>query len=615
MVSRISRVNLCVVIVTVVALLVLCGSAPAFSGAGWGTESAPHIITNVQQLQQMSDDLGACYALGNDVDASDTRNWNGGAGFEPIGSDTEPFTGRFDGRRHRVTQLYINRPSTDGVGLFGYIKDGAVVKNVGLAEVDITARRNSGPLVGSSSGSMVCYSWSTGSIRGSHDYQMRLGGLIGISCGANSHVYQCFSSVNVTATGGAHQVGGLAGYNGHGSIMTDCYATGNVSGTWKVGGLVGDNLYPEGGFVKRCYSIGKVSGRGGGLVGFNWRGGITEDSYWDTQTSGKTSSYGGTGKTTREMLQQSTFENWDFDETWDIKEGESYPFLILKRREIRRPQIMTEGAGPKLTEAMRGLVAYWKFDEGSGNTAYDSAGNNNGTIHGAKWTKGTVGGALSFDGKDNYVMIPDSDVFDFGKGDFSISTWFKTVSMSDQFIIGFRGSTKCIEMYVNSASHVGSYIDTGSETIRLPFINTKYNDGKWHHAAITLDNGVGNGYRLFLDGIMVGALTCSADFSDWSHIAIGGNPKGTWNKHFFNGQIDEIAIYNQALSAEKVQQLYQSQAAIYQEPSASSGLIAHWRFDEGSGSMAHDSAGGHRGIVRGAAWSIRQASQRAGIMS
>ncbi|MHC4156530.1 MAG: LamG-like jellyroll fold domain-containing protein, partial [Planctomycetota bacterium] len=195
-----------------------------------------------------------------------------------------------------------------------------------------------------------------------------------------------------------------------------------------------------------------------------------------------------------------------------------------------------------------GLVGHWKFDEGSGNTAYDSAGNNNGTIHGAKWTKSKVGGALSFDGKDNYVMIPDSDVFDFGKGNFSISTWFKTVSMSDQFIIGFRNGTKCIEMYVNSASHVGSYIDTGSETIRLPFINTKYNDGKWHHAAITLDNGVGNGYRLFLDGIMVGALTCSADFSDWSHIAIGGNPKGTWNKHFFNGQIDEIAIYNQALS-------------------------------------------------------------------
>ena len=52
MVSRISRVNLCVVIVTVVALLVLCGSAPAFSGAGWGTESAPHIITNVRSFEQ-----------------------------------------------------------------------------------------------------------------------------------------------------------------------------------------------------------------------------------------------------------------------------------------------------------------------------------------------------------------------------------------------------------------------------------------------------------------------------------------------------------------------------------------------------------------------------------
>jgi len=316
------------VVVALFASLAFHGPALAFSGSGSGTEVDPYIITDVYQLQEMRDDLTACYVLGNDIDASGTQTWNGGAGFEPVGSSTDPFTGKFDGRMFTITGLYINRPTTDLVGLFGHIRNGAVVQSVGLAEVDVTARRNSGPLVGSSSGATVCYCWSTGNIRGSHDYQMRLGGLIGISSSADSYVYQCFSSVNVTATGGAHQVGGLAGYNGHGSIMSDCYATGDVSGHWKVGGLVGDNIGgSEGTLIIRCYSSGRVTGSGGGLVGFNWQGGVTRDSYWDVQTSAKTSSCGGTGKTTTQMMQEATFVNWDFVNVWDLLEDESYPSL------------------------------------------------------------------------------------------------------------------------------------------------------------------------------------------------------------------------------------------------------------------------------------------------
>jgi hypothetical protein len=313
-------------IIAVLGLLALCGSVAAMEGSG--TETDPYIITNVEELQAMQDDLGAYYVLGNDIDACETRNWNGGAGFEPIGNEVNGFTGIFDGQAHVITGLYIKRPDTDGVGLFGCIRDNAVIKEVGLADVNVTARRNSGPLVGTSSGATVCNSWSTGIIQGSYDYQMRLGGLIGLSSGANSFVSQCFSDVTVIASGGAHQVGGLAGYNGHGSVMSDCYATGDVTGSWKVGGLVGDNIAgSEGTLIERCYSAGRVTGIGGGLVGYNWQGGVTYDSYWDIQTSGKSSSYGGTGKTTAEMMQQSTFANWDFDEIWVIEENESCPFL------------------------------------------------------------------------------------------------------------------------------------------------------------------------------------------------------------------------------------------------------------------------------------------------
>jgi hypothetical protein len=305
----------------------------------------------------MNDDLAAYYELGNGIDASVTQTWNGGEGFAPVGDGTLPFTGQFDGCMFTITGLYINRPITDLVGLFGYITDGAIVQRVGLAEVDITGRRNSGPLVGCSSGATVRYCWSSGSIRGSHDYQMRLGGLIGISSGANSYVYQCFSSVNVTATGGAHQIGGLAGYNGHGSIMSDCYATGDVSGYWKVGGLVGDNPYPEGGYITRCYSTGRVTGMGGGLVGFNYNGGVTYDSYWDIQTSGKTSSHGGTGKETADMMQQATFVNWDFVDFWDIVEDETYPFLRVFAPVVAVAVDIKPGSCPNpLNAASRGVL-------------------------------------------------------------------------------------------------------------------------------------------------------------------------------------------------------------------------------------------------------------------
>jgi hypothetical protein len=274
----------------------------------------------------MRDYLDGWFELGGDINAYDTQNWNGGAGFEPIGDGNNPFTGLFNGRGHTITGLFINRPSTEPVGLFAFISGGAEIENVGLINANVTGYHDVGTLVGMSNGSTVSKCWSSGNVKGieSGGVNSRVGGLVGCNTGGAS-ILECFSSVDVTS--GAWQIGGLSGYNGHGSFVMDCYATGHVTGLSKVGGLVGDNCYPEGGYVKRCYSVGKVTGTGGGLIGYNYNGGVTYDSYWDTQTSGKSSSYGGTGKTTAEMMQQATFVNWDFVNVWDIIEGGTYPFL------------------------------------------------------------------------------------------------------------------------------------------------------------------------------------------------------------------------------------------------------------------------------------------------
>ncbi len=318
--------------VSVLSLLALCVPVLGFSGSGSGTEQDPYIITNVDELQAMNNDLGAWYVLGNDIDASDTQNWNGGAGFDPVGS----FTGTFDGQRHIITGLFIDRPSTARVGLFRTVSDGAEIKNVGLVDINITGSTYVGALTGENGyGSTIFNSWSSGNITGTYSVgNAAIGGLVGRN-NYGSSILRCYSTADVVS-GGA-QIGGLSGSNDHGSVIIDSYATGSVNGMLKVGGLVGDNTYgSEEGFIIRCYSTGKVTGGGGGLVGCNWQGGVTYDSYWDTQTSGKTSSYGGTGKTTAQMMQQATFVTWDFVDVWDIVENETYPFLrpILKPTQV-----------------------------------------------------------------------------------------------------------------------------------------------------------------------------------------------------------------------------------------------------------------------------------------
>ncbi|MHC4648584.1 MAG: GLUG motif-containing protein [Planctomycetota bacterium] len=130
-------------------------------------------------------------------------------------------------------------------------------------------------------------------------------------------------SYAIGTVSGYNRVGGLAGTNTTGEFtgggvigdITDCYATGSVSGNDKVGGLVGYNYTDAS--VANCFSAGSVSGisNTGGLVGERYfNSGAIANSFWDKQTSGQTTSDGGTGKTTAEMQTQTTFTSagWDF---------------------------------------------------------------------------------------------------------------------------------------------------------------------------------------------------------------------------------------------------------------------------------------------------------------
>ncbi len=244
------------------------------------------LIRNVYDLQNMSKDLNGHYILANDIDATVTKTWNGGAGFMPIGNESAPFNGTFDGRGHKIINLWINRSSTGYVGLFGFVTSNAVIENVSLINVSVRGNNYTGGLVGENAGT-VSNSYITGNASGSK------------------------------------YVGGLVGYN-YGTV-SNSYSTGSVRGNNYTGGLVGKNS----GTVNNSYATGNVSGSKyvGGLVGEN--GGTVTASFWDVNTSGIGQSDGGTGLTTAEMKNKTTFLNagWDFTNIWDIVDGQTYPFF------------------------------------------------------------------------------------------------------------------------------------------------------------------------------------------------------------------------------------------------------------------------------------------------
>ncbi|HOJ70190.1 MAG TPA: GLUG motif-containing protein, partial [Candidatus Hydrogenedentes bacterium] len=329
-----------------------------------GLAHAQIAIATLDDLNKIGRDpaypLDDSYVLTADIDASATQGWNGGAGFEPIGAESTPFTGTFDGQGHVIQNLYINRPDADYVGLFGYTDSGAQIRNLGMKDCSVTGNRivaimiglnngsitschargtvtaNSvsyvcaGVLVGENAGTLSsCY--ATGAVTVTAGFVCG-GGLVGMTR-SGSTITTCFASVAISAAPASSYspvyVGGLVGSNS-GSIAS-CYTTGTTySSSYYAGGLVGDNA----GTLSYSYATGSVTGNTtGGLVGINRGGATIQFCYWDTQTTGESSGVGygtagGTGLATAQMKQQASFMGWDFTSVWTIQEDQTYPYFL-----------------------------------------------------------------------------------------------------------------------------------------------------------------------------------------------------------------------------------------------------------------------------------------------
>jgi len=214
----------------------------------------------------------------------------------------------------------------------------------------------------------------------------------------------------------------------------------------------------------------------------------------------------------------------------------------------------------------KGLVSYWSFDRADidGKTVKDALGNNDGTINGdAQIVKGKIGEALEFDGKDDFVDVghPADGSFDFGEDkDFSVCAWINVSEPpADQYTIvskGDRGSNPRIlfkikgnQVYVTFANEPGGGPKPDFTS------NTSVIDGRWHYAVLVANRGEAT--KIYLNGILdaQGIASKGTDLNTESSLFIGkSHQKGAAERRLFKGLIDEVSIYNRALTEAEVKQ-------------------------------------------------------------
>ena len=283
------------------------------------------VIKTAQDLDNIRNDLDGKYILMNDIDLSSYSNW------DPIGDDSAGFTGVLDGNGYTISNLTINRPDEDVVGLFAIIGDfntmtGGEVKDLCLENVNIAGSCYVGGIAPMLMGNITnCCVIGNIFSNGNIDGASYSGGLVG---------YQTYGTVSNSYAAGRIEgngvlTGGLVGMNAFGTI-SNSYTSNDVMGSEGVGGLVGNNY---GGMISNSYATGVVLGvtHVGGLVGESMAGGKLENSIWNPETTGQNIAYGyddgmgvftnNNGLTTSQMQDPANWQGWD-DTVWDFS---TYP--------------------------------------------------------------------------------------------------------------------------------------------------------------------------------------------------------------------------------------------------------------------------------------------------
>ncbi|MCK4751861.1 MAG: hypothetical protein KAS75_00340, partial [Planctomycetes bacterium] len=260
-----------------------------------------------------------------------------------------------------------------------------------------------------------------------------------------------------------------------------------------------------------------------------------------------------------------------------LNPGAEYSYCV-KTRDKSANQNETGFSAVVSATTEGGLVAHWKLDETTGNIAYDAAGTGNGTLMGdPTWTTGQIDGALDFDGIDDCVDVSDDTLLRFSQSDsFSITCWVKPNSeeptMHGYLVSKMRASAQSgvfgYQLYWASSQSKFIFNVEASRRGKVEANTSITSADVWHQVTAVYDN---KDMKIYLDGQLEGTQTFTYNTGTTTpdkNLSIGARSYDSVLEYYFNGKIDDVRIYNKALSGEEIEELHQEALPIYVDDDA-----------------------------------------------
>jgi len=226
-------------------------------------------------------------------------------------------------------------------------------------------------------------------------------------------------------------------------------------------------------------------------------------------------------------------------------------------------------------QSQAGLISHWAFDESGGPIAYDSAGSFDGTLSGgAAFVGGGISGnAISLSEASGSLVNIGTSFPGFTSGDFSLVAWVKTTTSDDSSVIVSKHLAGSVNGYLLNINTTGSYgaankamfydsTPPGGEAIST----TTVNDGVWHQIAGVYTAG-GN-IQIYVDGSPAENTKSSKPIvANTAPFLVGGVSISGTPTALFNGLVDDVQVYGDALTSGEVQFLYNNPGLVVPEPS------------------------------------------------
>ena len=283
---------------------------------GEGSKANPYHINTAAQLNNVRNHLNQHFKLTENIDLS---NFTGKKGWQPIGSQNNPFTGSFIGDGYKITNLTIKRDENNDIGLFSVIDNGKI-QNITLENVDISGKTAVGGIAGWNLDGKIIESSVSGEIWAA-DWT---GGITGINSG---QIEKSYTDVEIF---GDEQVGGLTGVNN--DLIKNSYTQGEITGNAFVGGINGVNSE---GIIEKSYAVSNVRATrySGGIAAIKDQGKIKNSYFADNIIMGpKDDDYVRSQLHLKEansntvIDEKNIYQDWD-DNIWDFGSKTDHPEL------------------------------------------------------------------------------------------------------------------------------------------------------------------------------------------------------------------------------------------------------------------------------------------------